>query len=99
VDSVRPRPVGASARGYNFPGQIPLRSRTSGVRAEGRPKPVKTSSGHTFTGKPVNVSEGSRMVMTEDLHSEPVITFHIVHMDCHVMEELGSMCDGGDCWI
>jgi hypothetical protein len=37
--------------------------------------------------------------VTRELHSEPVIAFHVVHMSCHVMEELGSMCDGGDCWI
>jgi hypothetical protein len=37
--------------------------------------------------------------VTRELHSEPVITFYVVHMGCHVMEELGSMCDEGDCWI
>jgi hypothetical protein len=30
-------------------------------------------------------------------YSEPIITFQVVHMGCHVMEELGSICDEGDC--
>jgi hypothetical protein len=37
--------------------------------------------------------------VTGELHSEPLIIFHVVHMGCHVMEELGSMCDRGDCRI
>jgi hypothetical protein len=38
-----------------------------------------------------------KILVTGELYSELVITFHVVHMSCHVMEELGSMCDGGDC--
>jgi hypothetical protein len=37
--------------------------------------------------------------VTGELYSEPVMTFQVVHMGCHVREELGSICDGGDCWI
>jgi hypothetical protein len=31
--------------------------------------------------------------VTGELYSESVITFQVVHMGCHVMEEFGSMCD------
>jgi hypothetical protein len=37
--------------------------------------------------------------VTEELYSEPIITFQVVRMGCHVREVLGSMCDGGDFWI
>jgi hypothetical protein len=37
--------------------------------------------------------------VTGELYSEPIITFQVVHMGCHVMEELGSICDEGDCCI
>jgi hypothetical protein len=33
--------------------------------------------------------------VTGELHSESVITFHVVRMCCYVVEELRSMCDGG----
>jgi hypothetical protein len=40
-----------------------------------------------------------KILVPGELYFEPVITFQVVHMGCHVMEELCSMCDGGDCWI
>jgi hypothetical protein len=47
----------------------------------------------------VGLRKVTKILVTGELHSESVITFHVVHIYCHVMEELGSMCDGGDCWI
>jgi hypothetical protein len=66
-------------------GQKPLHTLTSGIRAEVG-KPGKTSLDHMVTGEPVNVSGGSYGRLRE-------ITQMVV------MEELGIMCDRGDCWV
>ena len=92
-----PRPGRAPARGYSGPGRFPLRTLTSGLRPEGWKNP-EYLQGHMVTGEPVNISGWSHgLCVTGELDSGPGRTSSGRSHGLYVMEELGLMCDGGDC--
>jgi hypothetical protein len=65
------RPDGAPAHGYSGPGRIPLRTLTSGIRAEGRQNLGNISGSHGDGGTRERLWWVTRMVVTGELDSGP----------------------------